>query len=329
MLLCVVLVASLLEGAAVEPSERSIHFKSGPVVLSGSILLPRGSAPSAAVVMLHGSGPQTRDWLLPIARRLVEAGAAVLVFDKRGTARSTGSWINASLEDLTADALQAFRALAIQPEVNGKPIGVFAISQSGWYAPLVALGEPGVRFLVVVTGGGATPREVEWFGYERILRQRGVLGADLAKARQVLRNYFDYLATGVGLPDLNRALKEGKDSPWAEALRLDRVLPPPQARSSWSWVATFDPVPSIERLSIPVLLFFGGRDEQLPTELSMQRWTEALGRSEARATVRLFAEAGHGMTLGAHHAGGHSQEQTYAIGYFEMLTAWVRDVARH
>src|SRR5258707_3989807 len=328
MLLCVELVALLAAGAAADPSERAINFNSGPVGPSGSVPLPRSRAPFAAVVLLPGSGPQTRDWLLPIASRLAEAGAAALVFDKRGTGRSTGAWISASLEDLTGDALQAVRALASQPEVNGKPVGVFAISQSGWYAPLVALREPGVRFLAGVTGGGATPREVEWFGYERALRQRGISGADLAKARQVLRSYFDYLATGAGLPDLSRALKEGKRSPWAEALRLDRVLPPPEARASWAWVATFDPVPSIEKLNIPVLLFFGGRDELLPTELSMQRWTEALGRSDARATVRLFAEAGHGITLGAHH-GDHSQKQQYATGYFEMLTAWLHDVARH
>src|ERR1700694_3354650 len=107
MLLCVALIASLAAGAAADSSERAITFKSGAVVLSGSILLPRSSSPFAAVALLHGSGPQTRDWLLPIARRLAEAGAAVLVFDKRGTGRSTGAWVSASLEDLTGDVLQA------------------------------------------------------------------------------------------------------------------------------------------------------------------------------------------------------------------------------
>lgn len=327
MVFCFALIASLGAGAVEGQSERSIDFKNGPVVLSGSILFPRGGPPFAAVVLLHGSGPQTRDWLLPIARRLVEAGAAALVFDKRGTGRSTGAWIRASLEELTGDAVQAVRALASQPEVHGKPVGIFAISQSGWYAPLVAMSEPGVRFLAVVTGGGVTPREVEWFGYERALRQRGVSGNDLAHAHEVVRRYFDYLATGAGFSELSRELERGKGSPWAEALGLDRVLPPPDARANWAWVANFDPMPSIEKLSIPVLLFFGGRDELLPTELAMQRWMEALGHSKAPATVRLFSEAGHGMTLGAHH-GPHAGEQQYAVGYFEMLAAWLRDIAR-
>jgi pimeloyl-ACP methyl ester carboxylesterase len=154
----------------------------------------------------------------------------------------------------------------------------------------------------------------------------GVTGDDLAKAHRALRGYFDYLASGDGLAELRRALEDGKGSPWAEALRMDPLLPGPETRASWAWVATFDPVPTIEKLRIPVLLFFGGRDDQLPTELSLQRWTAALGRSEARVTVRFFPEAGHGMTLGAHDA-SHHRKQQFAVGYFDMLTAWIHAVA--
>ena len=97
---------------APSPTERAVTFKNGAIVLSGSVLFPADKPPFIAVALLHGSGPQTRDWLLPIARRLTEAGAAALVFDKRGTGKSTGSWSSASLEDLTGDAIQAVRALA-------------------------------------------------------------------------------------------------------------------------------------------------------------------------------------------------------------------------
>jgi hypothetical protein len=33
------------------------------------------------------------------------------------------------------------------------------------------------------------------------------------------------------------------------------------------------------------------------------------------------------MTLGAHRS-GYSQEQQYAVSYFETLVAWLRDIAR-
>src|ERR1700736_4624053 len=124
MILCIGLIASLATGVAPSTTERAVAFKNGAIVLSGSVLLPADKPPFAAVALLHGSGPQTRDFLLPIARRLAEAGAAALVFDKRGTGKSTGAWSSASLEDLTGDAIQAVRALGSQPEVQGKPVGV-------------------------------------------------------------------------------------------------------------------------------------------------------------------------------------------------------------
>src|SRR5258708_34463556 len=105
MLLCVALVALLAAGAAADPSERAINFNSGPVVLSGSILLPRSSAPFAAVVLLPGSGPQTRDWLLPIASRLAEAGGPGPRVRQQGTARSPGEWRTASRGGPTPHAL--------------------------------------------------------------------------------------------------------------------------------------------------------------------------------------------------------------------------------
>jgi pimeloyl-ACP methyl ester carboxylesterase len=318
----IALVACCL-GLAARAEERPIRIKNGDVELAGSLLLPGGGGPFPGIVLLHGSGPQTRQGSLPIARRLVDAGNAALVFDKRGTGESSGNWTAASLEDLAGDGAAAVRALTSQPEVDRGRTGVFAISLSGWFAPLVAGAEPSVRFLVVVTGGGAPPREAEMARYERALQQANVSGNELQRARGALRAYFAYLATGNELGQLKSALEAARGSRWAAALDLERVLPDPSQRASWAWVATFDPVPAIEKLRIPVLLFFGGRDELLPSELSMERWTTALRRSEAAVTVRLFPEAGHGMTLGEHHAPAAHGPPLYAVGYVETLIAWL------
>src|ERR1700719_1140447 len=41
-------------------SEETVHFASGDITLGGTIVLPDGSQPSPAVVLVHGSGPQKR-----------------------------------------------------------------------------------------------------------------------------------------------------------------------------------------------------------------------------------------------------------------------------
>jgi len=323
MIARITLVGCLIASSAAAAGERQIRFKNGDIDLAGSLLMPQGTGPFPSMVLLHGSGPETRDSLRPIAQRLVDAGFAALIFDKRGTGGSSGSWLKASLDDLARDGAAALRALTGQAEVDRGRAGLLAISQSGWYAPLVAAVEPSVRFLVVVTGGGAAPREVEWFGYERRLQRANVSPGDVEKARRALRIYFDYLATGEGWNELQRALDEGKGSAWVDALQLERTLPSPRERSSWAWVATFDPVPAIEKMRIPVLLLFGGHDDLLPTDLSMERWATALRRSEATATIREFPEAGHGLTLGAHHDSAAHVAPRFAVGYFEMVSSWL------
>lgn len=301
-----------------------VSFHNGDVTLAGSFLLPARETPVAALVLLPGSGPETREALRPIAIRLVADGYAALIFDKRGTGASSGSWVSASLDDLAADGLSAVRYLRSRKEIDPEKIGILAVSQSGWIAPIIANREPGVRFMIVVTGGGVSPREVEWFGYEAEMKHRGLSDEERTTARRLVRRYFDYLATGHDREGLLAAISAAEKEPWYAAVPVGRILPSEKNRAKWAWVATYDPVVDIERLRIPVLLLFGGRD-RTPADLSVSRWTTGLARSDAPPpTVRVFPEAGHGMTIGGHGPGPHR----YAVGYFEMVDAWIRSVVR-
>ena len=66
-----------------------IEFVSHGVTLSGSIVFPAGDI-HAAVVLVHGSGKQSRDPRL--AERFANAGIAALVYDKRGAGKSGGEY---------------------------------------------------------------------------------------------------------------------------------------------------------------------------------------------------------------------------------------------
>jgi pimeloyl-ACP methyl ester carboxylesterase len=314
--------------AADAPIAVDLTFANGDVRLAATLLRPPSGGPVPAVVMLAGSGPATRDEIRPLAERLAGRGYGVLIFDKRGCGQSTGSWVTSSLDDLAEDAAAAVRALVTRTEIDRTRIGLWAHSQAGWYAPLAANREPSVAFLIVVSGGGASPRDVEWFGYERTLAAAAVTGGDLQAARDLLRLYFDYLATGTNRRELDAAIERAKGTPWYAALQIDRVLPSERVRGSWAWVASFDPVPSIERLSVPILLVFGGKDESTPTERAVERWTTAIRRSgRATATVRVFPEADHHITVGGH--GGHGAAgATFAVGYVETMAAWLDAVTK-
>ena len=92
-----------------------VAFDSAPgVKLAGTLTLPPGEGPFPAVIMITGSGPQDRDETIVghkpfavIADDLTRRGVAVLRYDDRGFARSTGDFSKAGIDDFAVDATAA------------------------------------------------------------------------------------------------------------------------------------------------------------------------------------------------------------------------------
>lgn len=314
---------------------RDVTFQNGDVDLRGTVLLPSGSGPFPAIVFLHGSGPQVRGGFERFAKEFAALGIASLYYDKRGTGESKGAWWASSLDDLANDAVAAVSHLKTMKEIDPSRIGFWAVSQGGWVAPLAVSKAPGTAFLVIISGGGATPRESEMFAYRNHFKRMGLSSADTTKAFEVLDTYFGYLATGKDRDKVVAKLAEirsGTLAPLAE--QLDKILPSEKNRPNWSWVATYDPAAHIARLQCPVLLIFGDRDTEQPAETAAARWREALAKGgNDRATIVVFPGADHtirvpntgaasqGAPMSAGHAGSARSPQ--AAGYTEVQLGWL------
>ena len=257
---------------------------------------------------------------MPYANHLASQGVVALAFDKRGSGASTGDWTDASLEDLAADARAAMTFLATRDDVDPRRIGIWGVSQAGWVIPLLATGTPSPAFAIVVTGGGASPREIEMYGYRRTLDQARISGDDRARAEALLDRYFAWLATGRGRDTLAADLDRDEAEPWASLLHLDRIMPSEAARPKWAWVATFDPAASIATMRMPTLVMLGGGDPLGPADLSAQRWRAALAKAgNRRADVRVFADMGHAGRQGTEHNPGNPLSPSYLTTVEDFL----------
>ena len=120
-----------------------VTFRNGPVTLSGTLCIPRSPGRHAAVVLLQGSGGETR-WGTNrfIADRFARAGIAALVYDKRGSGTSTGDWKLSSYDDLANDAIAGIDLLASRPDIDAKRIGLHGHSEGGIIAPIAAVRAP-------------------------------------------------------------------------------------------------------------------------------------------------------------------------------------------
>src|SRR2546427_10396906 len=58
-----------------------VRFSNGDVQLAGTLIRPKTGAKHPAILLIHGSGPEDRGYMLPFARILIRHGMAVLGYD--------------------------------------------------------------------------------------------------------------------------------------------------------------------------------------------------------------------------------------------------------
>jgi uncharacterized protein len=307
-------------------TEQAITFPVGAIVLSGTLLRLPTSGLQPAIVLLHGSGPGPRQQLRIFAERFARLGFAALIFDKRGSGTSGGSWTAESLDDLADDALAAAAFLKVQPGIDSKLVGVWGISQAGWVIPHAAARAPNAfAFVIVVTGGGVRPLEIEEHDYAAALDQAGVKGDERRAADALIERYFAYLKTGEERVGLEQAIQAARDKTWFKVIDISRVLPAESARQKWEWVTTYDPAPDIQSMTMPVLIVLGGKDRP-ELFLSMnEQWRNnlAVGHNPDSTMVE-YLNAEHGAAIaGTHHIIYSGGPPTFVPGYLDMVDAWL------
>ena len=282
-----------------------LRIATGGVELAATLTLPAGPGPHPAIVLLAGSGPSTRQSLRKFSDHFNSVGFATLVYDKRGSGQSTGSWTTASFDDNVADAQAAIAILMADTRIDRRRIGVWGVSQAGWFVPALTVRAPDLAFAIVLTGGGATPRDVEMFMHEASLDAAGVTPAQRDQARRLLTAYFAWLGTGVDRAGVVQLMTLAKPESWYRAIALDGVMPSDANRPRWEWVAKYDPMPFIEQMKLPTLVVLGTADQMGSTPLAAERWRSGLDRAgNRRASVVVIDGMGHAATIGSSHEQG-------------------------
>ncbi len=142
----------------VQSGPEPVRFLSEGVSLAGEIAFPPGAGPFPAVVLVHGSGPVTREGNRPLVAPFLTRGIAVLSYDKRGNGESGGLYrgvgplnSDSMIRLLADDAVAALELLAKHERIDRTKLGLAGGSQAGWIIPNAAARFP-VRFAVMLSG---------------------------------------------------------------------------------------------------------------------------------------------------------------------------------
>jgi hypothetical protein len=297
-------------------TQEQVRFPHGQIELAGLLLTPSGGGLHPAIVMMPGSGHQTRERSreLFIANRMLEEGFAVLLYDKRGSGLSGGDWHHASLVDLAGDALAGVRFLEDRPEVDGSRIGLYGLSQGGHLTPFAANRSDAVRFIVNDSGSVSSLAEAELHAVAWRARDAGLGEEDVSRAVELARLRFDSLMSERASVRYREALAAHRGEKWLDPEVLGPLELPPDDWRVWWWRSALPERAHQEwrELHVPSLTLFGGMDKLVAVETDAA-FLRGLGRK-----VVVFPEAGHGIGQAGGPAG-------FAPGYLDTLAAWLRE----
>ena len=323
--------------------EREVHFNNFAAhnQLAGTLSLPRGEGAFPAVVLVSGTGHNTRDedvWghkvFLVLADALNREGFAVLRYDKRGVGGSSGDYDAATTADFASDAEAGVAWLKTQAEVDRSRIGVLGHSEGGIIAPAVAATDKSVAFVVMIAG--PCIRGDRLFVLQSAMTAKAYGAPEDYIARRKVFDEQLYSAI-LSAPSESAALDRAKalvaqgvadklvDANEAESLPSDDTRP-------WErYFLGYDPAPTLARLTVPVLVLNGSLDVQVPAKENLAAAREAL-RNNLKATVIELPGMNH--LLQDAKTGAPSEyndiEETMSPAALKLIADWLsRNVLVH
>jgi len=270
--------------------------------LSGTLTVPSGEGPFAAVALLSDSGPQERDSEMQgyhlfgiLADYLTRRGIAVLRFDDRGVGKSSGDYAHATTADLVTDAQAALAYLRSQPLIAPQQVGLIGHGEGANVALLAATESPGgPAFVASLAGYGQSGREVLKRQQGEILRLIGADGGQVKAAQslydqvvETLRQTPNTAAARTKIIALLRSTNTDIDEPMARARAV-------QLTSPWSrYFLDFDPASRLAQVKCPVLLLNGTADLQVSASRNLSALQKGLHQAHQSVQAHRLAGVNH------------------------------------
>ena len=301
-------------------TEREVQIGEGEWVLPGTLSVPVGDGPFAAVLLVHGSGPNDRDETVgpnkpfrDLAWGLASQGIVVLRYDKRTKVypekmSNIVSTITVK-EEVIDDALEAVSLLRSIPEVDSLHIVVLGHSMGGYLLPRIAAANTGIGGLVVLAGLCRTLEDTLLDQFSYIYSLSGTLSAEQQKQLDELKKQVALVKS----PELSLS---------TPALELPLGVSP----AYWLDLRGYHPEEIARGLSQPMFILQGEGDYQVTME-DFQMWKSALsGRSNVQfksyaGLSHLFMpfEGGEKSTPAAYNVPGHVVEEV-----IKDIAVWVQ-----
>jgi dienelactone hydrolase len=297
-------------------TEQDVTVGTAPWALPGTLTMPVGTGPFAAVVLVHGSGPNDRDESVgankpfrDLALGLATRGIAMLRYDKRTRtygrqmAALTTTTVN---DEVIDDVVLAVALLQKTARIDPKRVVVLGHSLGGMLIPRIAPASPSAAGFIVLAGA-VRPLE------QAILEQTKYLSE------------FD----GVVTPNEQSAIAEvEKNVAAVKALTPTSGPISGVPASYWLDLRGYNPPVAAKAITRPMLILQGERDYQV-TPAEYAQWQAALSGSKS-ATFHLYPGLNHLFIAGVGPAnpGEYTRPGHVAEDVIRDIATWIAALPR-
>jgi pimeloyl-ACP methyl ester carboxylesterase len=324
--------------------EVGFHNTHADIRLAGTLTIPDGDGPFPAAILISGSGPQNRDEALlghspfhVLADHMTRQGIAVLRYDDRGIAESTGDFAAATSVDFAADASAAVDFLKGRSKIDPERIGLVGHSEGGLIAPIVAVDRSDLGYIVLMAGPGVTGAEILYEQGALIARAAGADEERIAENVASQRAMFEIVMSDVPLEEARRRLREyfsqrlaemdeqeREESGFSEAMIESQVQ---QVASPWMrYFLSYDPRPTLEKVTCPTLVINGEKDLQVPPYQNLPEIERALKKA-GNLNFRIVEMEGLNHLFQTSETGAPSEyatiEETFSPKAMQVIANWI------
>jgi hypothetical protein len=262
--------------------------------LAGTLTLPAKKGVFPVVILISGSGPQSRDGefaghklFLVLADYLTRRGIGVLRYDDRGFGQSTGNFSSGTSLDFSYDVQSAIKYLKTRKDVDKTKIGLIGHSDGAMIAPMVAARSRDVSFIVLLAGPGVPGAKLLLDRQELIEKKVGLPDSLIKKSRnhseQVFKIIINARNTETAKADLMKFSREHyNDIPGyaiPHGVSKDEFIARQIEMFSSPWfkyLLAYDPAPVLQKVTCPVLALNGDKDVQVLAKANLEGIKKAL-----------------------------------------------------
>jgi dipeptidyl aminopeptidase/acylaminoacyl peptidase len=269
------------------PESEEISFESNGFNLNGTIWYASNKG-NKALVIVTSSGNADRSASRAEARLFAQIGFTTFHYDKRGTGNSEGNWEVATIEELSADDINAIKYFSDKTGIPLKKIGIKGSSQGAAKIPYILSELDNLKYGIAVSCPGVTLLESDLNYWKN--RNAEAIGNKIEDATELQRKVFEFIAGKLSKTDLEKAIDNEKSKWWfaniwipnLNEIKTDKKL-------------LYSPIPYFETTKQPILILQGTLDEIIPAN-SHELISNALTKSSNSNFETILLEgASHSM----------------------------------